>query len=231
MLGTSSGNLALLMGRGQISNLLLEIAGLDGGEIIKFFIGGDQNAELRCAAATFNVSNGVMTSRALVLDTSDTVIYGNGNVSLANESLALTLHPYPKDKSILSLRSPLKVSGTFSSPKAGVEKGALIGRAGLALALSAINPLLGLAATVETGPGKDADCNAVLQEAAAPAAAARAAAAGAPASSKAETSVAGAAPTGKAAISASPEALAQQRHEKLLRLPQERNEAKGVKQP
>ena len=231
MLGTSSGNLALLMGRGQISNLLLEIAGLDGGEIIKFFIGGDQNAELRCAAATFNVSNGVMTSRALVLDTSDTVFYGKGNVSLANESLALTLDPYPKDKSILSLRSPLKVSGTFSSPKAGVEKGALIGRAGLALALGAINPLLGLAATIETGPGKDADCNAVLQEAAAPAAAARAAAAGVPASSKAQTSVAGAAPTGKAAISASPEALAQQRHEKLLRRPQERNEAKGVKQP
>ena len=231
MLGTSSGNLALLMGRGQISNLLLEIAGLDGGEIIKFFIGGDQNAELRCAAATFNVSNGVMTSRALVLDTSDTVIYGDGNISLANESLALTLNPYPKDKSILSLRSPLKVSGTFSSPKAGVEKGALIGRAGLALALTAINPLLGLAATIETGPGKDADCSAVLQEAAAPAAAARAAAAGAPAGPKPETNVAGAAPIGKAATSASPDALAQERHEKLLRRPQERNEAMGAKQP
>ena len=78
MLGTSSGNVALLMGRGQISNLLLEIAGLDGAEIIKFLMGGDQNVTLRCAAAAFDVNRGLMTSRALVLDTTDTVVYGHG---------------------------------------------------------------------------------------------------------------------------------------------------------
>jgi uncharacterized protein involved in outer membrane biogenesis len=176
MLGTSSGNVAMLMGRGELSNLLLEVAGLDGGEIIKFLIGGDRNVQLRCAAAAFDVKSGLMTARALVLDTSDTVIYGSGNVSLANESIDLTLHPYPKDTSILSLRSPLKVAGSFAAPKAGVDKGAFAGRAGLAIALGAINPLLALAATIETGPGKDADCGAVLREAAAPAAAARIAA-------------------------------------------------------
>jgi len=31
--------------------------------------------------------------------------------------------------------------------------------------LGAINPLLALAATIETGPGKDADCRAALREA------------------------------------------------------------------
>ena len=51
MLGTASGDVALLMGQGQISNLLLEIAGLDGGEIIKFLLRGDRNVQLRCAAA------------------------------------------------------------------------------------------------------------------------------------------------------------------------------------
>ena len=47
------------MGRGQISNLLMEIAGLDGGEILKFFVSGDQNAQLRCAAATFDLQKGL----------------------------------------------------------------------------------------------------------------------------------------------------------------------------
>lgn len=176
MLGSSSGNVALLMGRGQISNLLLEYAGLDGGEIIKFLLSRDQNVELRCGATAFDVNNGLMTTRAFMLDTADTVIYGNGTVSLANESIDLTLRPYPKDVSILSLRSPLKMSGSFVAPKAGVDKGALAGRAGLALALGAINPLLALAATIETGPGKDADCSAALRDASAPAAAARVAA-------------------------------------------------------
>ena len=220
MLATSSGDVAMLTGRGQISNLLMEIAGLDGGEIIKFFLTGDQNVELRCAAATFDVSKGLMTSRALVLDTSDTVIYGDGSISLVSETMDLILHPYPKDKSILAFRSPLKVGGSFSKPKAGVDKAALTTKGAFVLALAAINPLLGLAATIETGPGKDADCRSVLQEAAAPAAAARAAGAGTPTPGKpaGEATAMGAPKAG-----ASPEDLARQRLEKLERLPQERD--------
>ncbi len=165
MLGTASGDVALLMGEGQISNLLLEFAGLDGGEIIKFLLRGDRNVQLRCAAAAFDVKQGLMTSRAIVLDTVDTVIVGTGTVSLADESLALTLRPSPKDASILSLRSPLKIGGTFATPRAGPDKAALAGRAGIALALGALNPLLALAATIETGPGVDANCPQVLQQA------------------------------------------------------------------
>lgn len=173
MLAGSSGNVALLMGRGQISNLLLEIAGLDGAEIIKFLLRGDLNVPVRCAASAFDVKNGLMTSRALVLDTSDTVVYGDGTVNFANEALDLYFRPYPKDMSVLSLRSPLKVTGSLGAPNAGPDKGALAGRAGLALALGAVNPLLALAATVETGPGEDANCGAILREAASPDAAAR----------------------------------------------------------
>lgn len=168
MLGTASGNLALLMGKGQISNILLEFAGLDGAEILKFLMRGDQNVGIRCAATAFDVERGLMTTRAFVLDTTDTVIYGSGGISLADETLNLKLHPYPKDASIFSLRSPLHLAGTFSDPQGSLDMGALAGRAGLALALGAINPLLALAATVETGPGQDADCTAALREAAGP---------------------------------------------------------------
>ncbi len=165
VLGSSSGSMALLMGRGEVSNILLEFMGLDGGEIIKFLAGGDRNVQLRCAAAAFDVKQGLMSSRAILLDTSDTVINGNGQISLAEETLDLMLYPQPKDVSILSLRSPLKIGGTFARPSAGPDKGALAGRAGIALLLGAVNPLLALAATVETGPGKDADCERVLAQA------------------------------------------------------------------
>ncbi|WP_298933860.1 AsmA family protein [uncultured Ramlibacter sp.] len=167
MLGNSSGNVAMLMGRGEISNLLLEFAGLDGAEIIKFKLGGDRSIQLRCAATAFDVNKGLMTSRTLMIDTTDTVVHGTGTVNLATESLDLVLRPQPKDASILSLRSPLRLAGTFAHPRAGVDAAALVGRGALALALGAINPLLALAATIETGPGKDADCAATLREAAA----------------------------------------------------------------
>lgn len=173
MLGSSSGNVALLMGSGQISNILLEFAGLDGGEIIKFLVRGDRNVSMRCAATAFEVKDGQMNARAFLLDTADTVIYGQGGFNLANETIDLKLRPQPKDPSILSLRVPLVVGGTFGAPTAGVDKAALGGRAGLALALAAINPLLALAATIETGPGKDADCVGTLRDAASPKAASR----------------------------------------------------------
>ena len=165
MLGAASGDVSVLMGRGEISNILLEFIGLDGGEVIKFLVGGDRNVQLRCAAAAFDVKQGVMTSRALVLDTSDTVITGRGQISFTDETLNLILDPAPKDFSILSFRSPLRIGGTFGAPTAGPDKTALAGRAGIALALAAINPLLALAATVETGPGKDADCAGVFAQA------------------------------------------------------------------
>ncbi len=162
VLGSSSGSVALLMGKGEVSNILLEYMGLDGGEIIKFLMSGDRSIVLRCAAAAFDVKQGLMSSRTLLLDTSDTVINGSGQINLANETLDLMLYPQPKDLSILSLRSPLKITGTFARPSAGADKAAVAGRAGVALLLGALNPLLALAATVETGPGKDADCERVL---------------------------------------------------------------------
>lgn len=108
-----------------------------------------------------------------MLDTTDTVVYGDGTINFGTEVLDLYFRPYPKDMSVLSLRSPLKVTGTLGAPQAGPDKGALARRAGLALALGAVNPLLALAATVETGPGGDANSGAILREAASPDAAAR----------------------------------------------------------
>jgi uncharacterized protein involved in outer membrane biogenesis len=165
MLASASGDMAILMGQGEISNILLEFMGLDGGEVIKFLLRGDRNVQLRCAAAAFGVNQGLMTSKTIVLDTADTVINGRGTVSLANETLDLILEPAPKDRSILSFRSPLRIGGTFASPSAGPDKGALAGRAGAAIALGVLNPLLALAATFETGPGQDENCRTILAKA------------------------------------------------------------------
>ena len=164
-LGSASGEWGLLMGKGQISNILLEFLGLDGGEIVKFLVRGDQNIRLSCSALGFAMAQGVMTSRVILLDTVDTVVRGQGQINLANETLDLVLTPEPKDSSILSMRSPLRIGGTLAAPEVGPDKTALAGRAGLAIALGMINPLLALAATVETGPGGDADCAQALQTA------------------------------------------------------------------
>ncbi|MGV8961645.1 MAG: AsmA family protein [Stenotrophomonas sp.] len=158
MLGSADGDVALGMGRGHIGNLVMELAGLDVAESLKFLLTGDRQIPLRCAFADFAVKDGLMQSRALAFDTSDTLIVGEGDVSLKQETLDLLLKPRPKDISILALRSPLRVGGSFKDPSFRPDFKALGLRGAIALTLASIAPPAALLATLETGPGEDSNC-------------------------------------------------------------------------
>lgn len=163
LLATADGKAGFSMSSGQISNLLLEIVGLDGGEIIQFLFAGDENVQLRCMVADFKVNNGVMTTETFVVDTEDTNVTGSGTIDLTTESLDLTLRPLPKDFSILSGRSPLHATGTFKDPAFAPDKSALAMRGGTAVLLGLIaTPLAALIPLIETGPGKDSDCASLI---------------------------------------------------------------------
>jgi len=158
MLGSSDGTVAVGMGRGHIGNLIMELAGLDVAESLKFLFTGDKQIPLRCAWGDFGVARGVMTSTALAFDTEDTLILGEGTVDLKQEQLDLLLRPRPKDISILALRSPLRIGGTFKDPSFRPDFKALGVRGAIALTLASITPPAALLATIETGPGKDSNC-------------------------------------------------------------------------
>ena len=158
MLGSSDGTAVLGMGKGRISNLVMELAGLDIAEALKFLIKGDRQIPIRCAFGDFNVANGLMTANSLAFDTTDTIIVGQGNISLKDETLQLKLRPRPKDRSILVLRSPLIAEGTFKHPRFHPDYARVGLRGALALVLANIAPPAALLATIELGPGKDADC-------------------------------------------------------------------------
>lgn len=159
MLGVADGRLTLVSAGGNISNLLLALAGANGAKILQFLVFGDREAKLYCGIAAFTVRQGLMTSDVLVVDTSDTNIAGSGNINLRDESLDLTLKPLPKKPSVLSLRGPLHITGSFAEqPNIRLDKPTLTARAGGALLLGAINPLAAFLPLIETGPGKDSDC-------------------------------------------------------------------------
>lgn len=158
ILGTADGEVMLGMGRGQVSNLLMELAGLDVAEALKFLLTQDRTVAVRCAFGDFAVEGGVMRTRALAFDTSDTIILGKGEVSLKEETLDLELRPRPKDRSILALRSPLVVDGSFKDPSFRPDFKRLGLRGATALALGSIAPPAALLATIEPGPGQDSAC-------------------------------------------------------------------------
>ncbi len=158
MLGSADGDVAVGMGAGRVSNLLVELAGIDIYEALKYLIGKDKQIPVRCAFADFGVQNGVMSTRALAFDTTDTIIVGEGEVSLRDERLDLELRPRPKDRSFLALRSPLVIGGTFADPSFRPDLGRLGVRGAIALALGSIAPPAALLATLELGGGEDSNC-------------------------------------------------------------------------
>jgi hypothetical protein len=99
--------------------------------------------------------------QVLVLDTDESRIDGSGGINLGSEQFDITLDPRPKKPGILSLRGPVHIYGTFRNADFRVT-GQTIGRGVGAVALGIVNPLLALIPLIETGPGQNADCQAVL---------------------------------------------------------------------
>ncbi|UNK50780.1 AsmA family protein [Lysobacter sp. S4-A87] len=158
MLGSSDGSVLLGMGRGKISNLLMEMAGIDLAEMIKFKLSGDRLIPVRCGFADFAVDDGVMTARSFAFDTTDTILLGSGTINLGKETLDLTIRPRPKDRSLLAFRTPLKVDGRFRQPRVHPDLVKVGLRGAIALTLATITPPAALLATLETGPGEDSGC-------------------------------------------------------------------------
>ncbi len=158
LLGRADGDLTLMINGGQMSALLLEAAGLDIAEVVKFLTIRGKPVPLRCAIADLHVADGIAKSELFVIDTQDTVFIGEGYIDMGKERLDITIHPRPKDQSILALRSPLHIEGRFKEPSAGVKAGPLAAKGAAAVALGLVNPLLAIIPLIETGPGENSDC-------------------------------------------------------------------------
>ncbi len=165
MLGTSEGVAGFGMEGGSLSNLFMELAGLDIAQSLGFMLSGDAPVPIRCVIASFRIKSGVMSAEHLVLDTTDTKLKADGSLDLKSEEMDLLVKAQPKDATLMTVRSPIHVGGTLKHPDVSIEKSGLAARMGVAAALSAVlTPIAGLIAFVEPGLGKDSNCMALLQD-------------------------------------------------------------------
>jgi len=165
MLATSDGRLSLIAQNGEISRLLMERVGLHLLEILRLNLAGDETVALNCAVADFRVSRGVMKAQALVLDTAVNTLLGSGDIDLAKESLDLTIVPRTKVTSLIALRSPIYIRGSFDKPVIELDTGRVALRGAGALALGLVNPLLALIPLIEAGPGLESECGKLVRQA------------------------------------------------------------------
>jgi AsmA family protein len=162
MLSSLDGEAGFAMSGGRMSNLLLEIIGLDAGEALRFLIGRDRQVPIRCAVADFEIKKGQMKSRIFVFDTTDTTILGDGTINLGSRTIDFTLRPRPKDMSLLSARVPIHLTGKLAKPDVKPDIAAIAARGGAALLLGAVALPAAIVPLIETGPGKDSDCRVLI---------------------------------------------------------------------
>lgn len=162
MLAHSTGDLKLFMGSGDLSALLVNGAGLDLGGAVSSLLGLPPTAKINCMVSDFDLKNGVLDTRALVLDTDQGNVYGKGNIDLRNEGIAYQITEEGKHVSIGALHAPIDITGTLKNPHVKPESDALGTRLGVAAALTAVFPPAGLLATIQLGLGKDHNCSALI---------------------------------------------------------------------
>jgi uncharacterized protein involved in outer membrane biogenesis len=162
LFATANGRLAMLINGGYISNLLVEVAGLDVAESLRILATRDPKVRLRCAVADLSLKNGLATPQVLVIDTTDTIVTAQGTIDFRSEKLDIETHPEPKDPSPFVLRSPILVEGTLGHPDVKPKIGPIVARGGAAVLLGLVNPLLALLPFIETGPGEDTDCGQLM---------------------------------------------------------------------
>jgi len=164
MLASSNGELKTLINHGAISKLLLEEMGLNIGNVVVSKLFGDKQVKLNCLASDFMVNNGLMQARTFTLDTEDAVVNISGDINLAQEQLNLTINPRSKGLRIISLRSPLFVTGPFKDPNVGVDKGVLALKAGGAVLLGVVAPIAAILPLINISGEQRNDCANLLEE-------------------------------------------------------------------
>jgi len=167
LLGSSNGEMKLLMNDGAISKTLLETAGLNVGNIVIGKLFGDRTVQINCAASDMTAKDGLFNMNLFVFDTDDAVIKVDGTVNFANEKLDLNIRPQTKGFRIFSLRTPLYARGTLKNPDVGVQKVPLIIRGAGAVTLGVVAaPAAALLALVSPNHGDDSSntCRDVLQQ-------------------------------------------------------------------
>ena len=165
ILGSADGSLEVVMADGEVSESTIEKAGLNVLNAFFAKLRGDPPVRIDCAAAVFTVEDGRAVADLFVFDTENARIDIEGAIDLGDETLDLVLRPRASGLRMLTLRSPLRVAGTFEHVDVSVEKKQLLLRVGAAIGLGvAAAPAAAVVPLIAPGSDEEKQCAPLLAE-------------------------------------------------------------------
>jgi uncharacterized protein involved in outer membrane biogenesis len=166
LLASMQGEAAIAMRGGEMSTLQLVLTNLDLARAAALLMrGGHEKAEIRCAITAMHATRGQLVPDLMVVDSSDELIHGAGSIDFRNEKYDLSLKADSKKPSLVALRGPIMITGTFATPVVRPAVGEAVARIGAAVGLGVLAPPLALLPLIDLGNAPDADCRALYQDA------------------------------------------------------------------
>jgi hypothetical protein len=101
---------------GDVSALLIYLAGLDLGKSVLSWLGLPDRVPLRCMVGDFGLEKGMLQTRILLFDTTEANLVGKGGINLKDETVAIEITSRPKHASVGRLPLPIDVGGSLKSP-------------------------------------------------------------------------------------------------------------------
>jgi len=157
ILAGADGAASFWMLGGDLSSLLVDLAGLRLGSALVSALAGSPTTHVECFLADLVLRRGILSTRTLLLDTAAAVTQGTGEVDLSQERIQIRLRTQSKHLTVGVLPTPLLISGTLQEPRAGPDPATPAGRGGLAGALAALP-------TVQFGIGNAPHCENLVSQ-------------------------------------------------------------------
>lgn len=139
---------------GRIANEDWELIAEDLAAKFLPFLEGSSRGTLNCAVGRWSLKRGVAETVVLMVDSDRVTVGGEGSIDLARETVDMRLTPNPKDASLVSLATPILITGPIADPTLAPDPvavakgvGSLVGGAALAGPLALMLPFVSSGST------------------------------------------------------------------------------------
>ena len=117
---------------------------------------------ISCLVLRYDLTDGKATSEVTLLDTTTMTVAGSGSIDMLNETINLRLAPTPKDATLLSLASAVKITGPLDDPSLSVGPLDVATGVGGSLLSSILAPVKALMPILGITDDNDSPCKAAL---------------------------------------------------------------------
>ena len=118
LVANGNGHAWISGGKGEMPYQLLSFW---GGDLAKILLPSNLNGQTRtylnCLAARFKLESGSLRSEGIVFDTRNTILTGFLDIALPSEKLMAQLQPKPRKASLVTIDTPVRITGTLANPR------------------------------------------------------------------------------------------------------------------